>query len=80
MADWAEKAKQKRRNRNRWVTVALIYFMFITLFASITLGENAFGGDSSSRLIAAIVLGVISVIYWIAFFIIIRRNNQRGDK
>lgn len=80
MADWAEKAKQKRRNRNRWVTVSLIYVMFISLFASITLNENAFGGDSSSQLIAGIVLGVISIIYWIAFFIIIRRANQRGDK
>ena len=80
MADWAEKAKQKRRKRNRWITVALVYVMFITLFASITLNENAFGGDSSARLIAGIVLFVISVIYWIAFLIILRRSDQRGDK
>ena len=80
MADWAEKAKQKRRNRNRWVTVALIYVMFISLLAGITLNGNAFGDETNGQLIATIVLGVISVLYWVTFFIIIRRSNQRGDK
>lgn len=80
MSSWSEKAKQKRRNRNRIIILILIYFMFISLLAGVTIGNGVFGEDANGYLIAGIVLGVFTILYWVIFLIVIRRTNQRGDK
>ena len=83
MANWVEKAKQKRRNRNRLVTLFLIYFMFLGLFAGVTFGGDH-GHDHGSvlteNLVPIIILTVFTILYWVVFLILIRRSNQRGDK
>lgn len=80
MSSWSEKAKQKRRNRNRIVTLVLIYVMIIGLLAGVTMGNGAFGDNANGYIIASIVLGVFTILYWVIFLILIRRSNQRGDK
>ena len=83
MANWAEKAKQKRRNRNRLVTLFLIYFMFLGLFAGVTFGGDHghdHGNILTENMVPIIILTVFTVLYWVVFLILIRRSNQRGDK
>ena len=80
MSSWSEKAKLKRRNRNRIVTLALVYVMIIGLLAGVTMGNGAFGDNANGYIIASIVLGVFTILYWVIFLILIRRSNQRGDK
>ena len=82
MANWVEKAKQKRRNRNRLVTLFLVYFMFLGLFAGVTMSDHGHdhGAALTENLIPIIILGVFSILYWVIFLILIRRSNQRGDK
>ena len=80
MSSSMEKAKLKRRNRNRFVILLLIYFMFISLLAGVTFGNSVFGDDPLGYTIASIVLVVITILYWLIFYIVIRRSNQRGDK
>ena len=82
MANWVEKAKQKRRNRNRLITLFLIYFMFLGLFAGVTFGghDHSHGDVLSENLVAIIILTVFTILYWVVFLILIRRSNQRGDK
>lgn len=84
MANWVEKAKQKRRNRNRLVTLFLIYFMFLGLLAGVTFGGDHHGHDHGSvlteNLVPIIILTVFTILYWVVFLILIRRSNQRGDK
>ena len=82
MANWAEKTKQKRRNRNRLITLFLIYFMFLGLFAGVTFGghDHSHGNVLTENMIAIIALVVFTVLYWVVFLILIRRSNQRGGK
>ena len=80
MANWGDKAKQKRRNRNRIVTLVLIYFMLIGLLAGITFSGHAHEGALEGKLIPIIILSVFTILYWVVFLILIRRSNQRGDK
>ena len=80
MSDSLEKAKIKKRNRNRFIVLLLIYFMFISLFASITLSNDIFGEGNTGRIIALIILACFTILYWIIFYIIVRRTNQKGKK
>ena len=81
MASWSEKAKQKRRQRNRIVTLVLIYFMFIGLLAGITFGHSHdHGGALAGNLVPIIILSAFTAIYFVVSLVIIRRAKQRGDK
>lgn len=80
MANWADKAREKRKNRNRIVTLVLIYFMLIGLLAGITFSGHAHEGALKGKLIPIIILSVFTILYWVVFLILMRRTNQRGDK
>ena len=80
MSNSMDKAKLKRKNRNRFVILLMIYFMFISLLAGITYGNSVFGDDPTGYTIATIVLVSITILYWVIFYIIIRRSNQKGGK
>lgn len=80
MANWADKAREKRTNRNRIVTLVLIYFMLIGLLAGITFSGHAHEGALEGKLIPIIILSVFTILYWVVFLILMRRTNQRGDK
>lgn len=80
MANWADKAREKRKNRNRILTLVLIYFMVIGLLAGITMSGHSHGGALDGKLIPIIILAVFTILYWVVFLILIRRTNQRGDK
>ena len=80
MANWADKAREKRKNRNRIVTSVLIYFMLIGLLAGITFSGHAHEGALEGKLIPIIILSVFTILYWVVFLILMRRTNQRGDK
>lgn len=80
MANWADKAREKRKNRNRIVTLVLIYFMLIGLLAGITFSGHAHEGALEGKLIPIIILSVFTILYWVVFLILMRRTNQRGDK
>ena len=80
MANWADKAREKRKNRNRIVTLVLIYFMLIGLLAGITFSGHSHEGALEGKLIPIIILSVFTILYWVVFLILMRRTNQRGDK
>ena len=80
MANWAEKARGKRKNRNRIIALVLIYFMIIGLLAGITFSGHDHGGALDGKLVPIIILSVFTILYWVVFLILIRRTNQRGDK
>ena len=80
MANWADKAREKRKNRNRIVTLVLIYFMLIGLLAGITFSGHAHECALEGKLIPIIILSVFTILYWVVFLILMRRTNQRGDK
>ena len=83
MANWKEKAVQKRRNRNRIVTLVLVYVMILGLLAGVTFShshDHHHGGVLECNLIPIIILVLFTILYWVIFLILIRRSNQRGDK
>ncbi len=74
MSNSLSEAKRKRRNRNRFLILLLIYFMALGTAIGVTAGIKDLNTVASISIIAG-----VSVIYWVAFYIIIRRNNQKGN-
>lgn len=75
-----EKAKKQRIRRNRIVITIVIYFMLISILAGVTYGGKIFGDNSSGYIIAGVVLLVFTICYWLFFYIVFRRDKQKGKK
>ena len=69
------EAKRKKRNLTRFFILLMIYFMALGTAAAVTAGIP----NVNVPLAVGLIVGV-TVIYWAAFYIIIRRSNQKGNK
>ncbi len=76
--DSLSEAKRKSVNRRRFLILFLVWLMFIGLFSGI-IGVG-FKDNETVRIVMFSLLGVATLIYWAAFFIIFRRQRQKGNK
>ena len=74
MGNSLSETKRKRRNRNRFLILLLIYFMALGTAIGVTAGIENVNPIAS----VCIIVGV-SVLYWVVWYIIIRRSNQKGN-
>lgn len=74
MGNSLSETKRKRRNRNRFLILLLIYFMALGTAIGVTAGIEKVDTVAS----ICIIVGV-SVLYWVVWYIIIRRSNQKGN-
>ncbi len=72
-----EKAKQQRIRKNRLVITVIIYFMLISILAGVTYGGKVFGDNSSGYVVAAAVIVIFTICYWLFFYVAFRRDKQR---
>jgi uncharacterized membrane protein YoaK (UPF0700 family) len=68
--------KRKRKNRTRFIILLLIYLMVVGMASGVVYG-NGVGINTTGGIIALIIIAVCTIIYWVAFYIVCRRDNQR---
>lgn len=71
------EAKRRSVNRRRFLILFLIWLMFIGLFAGII----GVGVDNEiARIVLIVALCVLTFAYWMTFYIVFRRQRQKGNK
>jgi quinol-cytochrome oxidoreductase complex cytochrome b subunit len=74
--DTLTETKRKNRARRRFWILFVIWFMAFGVLAGI-IGAN--WPNETFRIVMMVIVGVLTVAYWLGFYIIFRRERQKEE-